>query len=185
MTLPVDAGPVCGVRRPDSQLSQRRRLAPRCRQPPLRRGPRETHGAGRRIRLRQERNRARRSCDSFRRTIVVSKARSGLAPTPCSPCRKSACAASAAHRVSMIFQEPMTSLNPVMTIGRQIAEALYFHRHLDRTAAAAEAVRLFERVQVPAARQRFHQYPHSFSGRHAPARDDCDSARLQTKTVDR
>jgi len=66
--------------------------------------------------------------------------------------------------IAMIFQEPMTSLNPVMTIGRQIAEALYFHRNLDRAAAAAEAVRLLERVQVPAARQRFHQYPHSFSG---------------------
>ena len=66
--------------------------------------------------------------------------------------------------VAMIFQEPMTSLNPVMTIGRQIAEALFFHRQLDRAAAAAEAVRLLERVQVPAARQRFHQYPHSFSG---------------------
>ena len=66
--------------------------------------------------------------------------------------------------ISMIFQEPMTSLNPVMTIGRQIAEALSFHRDLDRAAAAAEAVRLLERVQVPAARQRFHQYPHSFSG---------------------
>ncbi len=66
--------------------------------------------------------------------------------------------------ISMIFQEPMTSLNPVMTIGRQIAETLHFHRHLDRAAAEAEALRLFERVQVPAARQRFHQYPHSFSG---------------------
>jgi peptide/nickel transport system ATP-binding protein len=66
--------------------------------------------------------------------------------------------------IAMIFQEPMTSLNPVMTIGRQIAEALHFHRNLNRAAAAAEAVRLLERVQVPAARQRFQQYPHSFSG---------------------
>jgi peptide/nickel transport system ATP-binding protein len=66
--------------------------------------------------------------------------------------------------VSMIFQEPMTSLNPVLTIGLQIAEALIYHRRLNRKAAEAEAVRILERVQMPAARQRLHEYPHSFSG---------------------
>ena len=66
--------------------------------------------------------------------------------------------------VSMIFQEPMTSLNPVLTIGLQIAEALIYHRGLNRKAAEAEALRILERVQVPAARQRLHEYPHSFSG---------------------
>jgi peptide/nickel transport system ATP-binding protein len=66
--------------------------------------------------------------------------------------------------VSMIFQEPMTSLNPVLTIGFQIAEALIHHRGLDRAAAEAETVRILERVRVPAARQRLHEYPHRFSG---------------------
>jgi len=66
--------------------------------------------------------------------------------------------------VSMIFQEPMTSLNPVLTIGLQIAESLIYHRGLNRKAAEAEALRILERVQVPAARQRLHEYPHSFSG---------------------
>ena len=66
--------------------------------------------------------------------------------------------------VSMIFQEPMTSLNPVLTIGFQIAEALIYHRGLDRTAAAAETVRILERVRIPAAASRLHDYPHRLSG---------------------
>jgi peptide/nickel transport system ATP-binding protein len=65
---------------------------------------------------------------------------------------------------SMIFQEPMTSLNPVLTIGFQIVEALVFHRSINRKSAEAEALRILERVRVPAARQRFHEYPHRFSG---------------------
>ena len=65
---------------------------------------------------------------------------------------------------SMIFQEPMTSLNPVLAIGFQIVEALIYHRALDRKAAEAEALRILERVRVPAARERFHEYPHRFSG---------------------
>ncbi len=67
-------------------------------------------------------------------------------------------------KLSMIFQEPMTSLNPVLTIGFQIAEALMYHRGLARAAAEAEALRILERVRVPAARERLHEYPHRFSG---------------------
>ncbi len=66
--------------------------------------------------------------------------------------------------VSMIFQEPMTSLNPVLTIGFQIAEALILHRAINRKAAEAETLRILERVRVPAARERLHEYPHRFSG---------------------
>ena len=65
---------------------------------------------------------------------------------------------------SMIFQEPMMSLNPVLTIGFQIAEALINHRSIDRKTAEVEALRILERVRVPAARQRLHDYPHRFSG---------------------
>jgi peptide/nickel transport system ATP-binding protein len=65
---------------------------------------------------------------------------------------------------SMIFQEPMTSLNPVLTVGFQIAEALIYHRQLGRNAAEAETLRILERVRMPAARQRLNEYPHRFSG---------------------
>ena len=66
--------------------------------------------------------------------------------------------------VAMIFQEPMTSLNPVHTIGAQVAEALVSHRRFSGGEAHAEALRLLERVRIPAARSRFNEYPHQFSG---------------------
>jgi peptide/nickel transport system ATP-binding protein len=66
--------------------------------------------------------------------------------------------------VAVIFQEPMTSLNPVLTIGFQIAEALIQHRGLSRAAAEAETIRLLDRVRIPAAQSRFHEHPHRFSG---------------------
>src|SRR6202171_3867857 len=68
------------------------------------------------------------------------------------------------NEVAMVFQEPMTSLNPVLTIGFQIAEALIYHRGMSRSAAEAETIRLLERVRIPAAKSRFHEYPHRFSG---------------------
>ena len=66
--------------------------------------------------------------------------------------------------IAMIFQEPMTSLNPVRTIGFQIAESLMLHRGLGRRAAGAEAVQLLERVRIPAAKTRLKDYPHHLSG---------------------
>jgi peptide/nickel transport system ATP-binding protein len=68
------------------------------------------------------------------------------------------------NQISMIFQEPMTSLNPVLTLGFQIAEALIYHRALDRTQAEAETLRILERVRIPSARSRLHEYPHRLSG---------------------
>ena len=66
--------------------------------------------------------------------------------------------------ISMIFQEPMTSLNPVMTIGKQIAEALILHRDMDRKAALKRAVEMLDLVRIPAAAQRAKEYPHQLSG---------------------
>ncbi|MEW6034347.1 MAG: ABC transporter ATP-binding protein [Chloroflexota bacterium] len=67
-------------------------------------------------------------------------------------------------KISMIFQEPMTSLNPVLTIGRQISEALELHRNMDRREALRETVRLLELVGIPHADRRTRDYPHHFSG---------------------
>jgi peptide/nickel transport system ATP-binding protein len=68
------------------------------------------------------------------------------------------------NEISMIFQEPMTSLNPVLTTGFQIAEALRCHRGLSRSEARAEAIRLLDRVRIPSPAARFDDYPHRFSG---------------------
>ncbi len=68
------------------------------------------------------------------------------------------------NRVAMIFQEPMTSLNPVLTVGRQIEEAIIRHRAADRTAARMETVRMLDRVRLPSPKARARQYPHELSG---------------------
>jgi peptide/nickel transport system ATP-binding protein len=66
--------------------------------------------------------------------------------------------------VAMIFQEPMTSLNPLFTIGDQISEALLCHSAISKRDAKAETIRLLEKVRIPAAASRFDEYPHRFSG---------------------
>ena len=68
------------------------------------------------------------------------------------------------NQISMIFQEPMTSLNPVLTIGRQIAEALTLHRGMRRAEALARAVEMLRLVDIPEAERRVGEYPHQLSG---------------------
>ena len=68
------------------------------------------------------------------------------------------------NRLAMIFQEPMTSLNPSFTVGDQIGEALVRHRGLSATAARAGAIELLERVRIPSPRERVDEYPHKLSG---------------------
>ena len=68
------------------------------------------------------------------------------------------------NRMAMIFQEPMTSLNPVFTVGEQVAEAVRRHRHVGHEEARARALEMFQRVGIPAAEKRLDSYPHQLSG---------------------
>ena len=69
-----------------------------------------------------------------------------------------------AKEIAMVFQEPMTSLNPVYTVGEQIAEVLRLHEKLGRRAALARAVEMLRLVRIPDPERRLHAYPHQFSG---------------------
>lgn len=66
--------------------------------------------------------------------------------------------------IAMIFQEPMTSLNPVFTVGQQIMEALMIHTDMDKTKAKERAIEMLKLVKIPLAEKRFNEYPHQLSG---------------------
>ncbi|MEI7875193.1 MAG: ABC transporter ATP-binding protein [Alphaproteobacteria bacterium] len=68
------------------------------------------------------------------------------------------------NEISMIFQEPMTSLNPLFTIGRQVSEAIALHQGLSRKEAMGRAVEMLRRVYIPEPERRVHAYPHQMSG---------------------
>ena len=68
------------------------------------------------------------------------------------------------NKVAMIFQDPMTSLNPVLTVGDQISEPLILHLGLSKSEARQRAIDLLKRVGIPAAEDRINAYPHQFSG---------------------
>jgi oligopeptide/dipeptide ABC transporter ATP-binding protein len=68
------------------------------------------------------------------------------------------------NRIAMVFQEPMTSLNPVLTIGRQLTETLELHQNMARPEARARAAELLQTVGIPDAERRLSDYPHQFSG---------------------
>lgn len=69
-----------------------------------------------------------------------------------------------ASEISMIFQDPMTSLNPYMKVGAQLTEVLMLHKGMGKAEARAEAIRMLEAVKIPEAKKRIDMYPHEFSG---------------------
>src|SRR5262245_63018898 len=87
-----------------------------------------------------------------------------LSGTDLVPLPEDAMRAIRGNQISMIFQEPMTSRNPVMTIGRQISEALILHQRLSRTAAMRRATEMLQLVGIPEPKQRVKEYPHQLSG---------------------
>ena len=68
------------------------------------------------------------------------------------------------QRIAMVFQDPMTSLDPTMTIGKQIMEGMFLHKNMSKEAARARAIELLELVGIPEAEKRFKNYPHQLSG---------------------
>ena len=68
------------------------------------------------------------------------------------------------QRIAMVFQDPMTSLDPTMTIGKQIMEGMFLHKNMSREAAKARAIELLNLVGIPDAEKRFRNYPHQLSG---------------------
>ena len=68
------------------------------------------------------------------------------------------------QRIAMVFQDPMTSLDPTMTIGRQIMEGMFLHKHMEKEDARKRAIELLDLVGIPDAEKRFKNYPHQLSG---------------------
>ena len=87
--------------------------------------------------------------------------------------------------ITMVFQEPMTSLNPLHTISRQIGEILRLHRRLGEKEARARTLEMLELVGIREAESRLDAYPHELSGGQATARDDRHGARQRTRPAHR
>ena len=67
-------------------------------------------------------------------------------------------------KIGMIFQDPMTSLNPTIKVGKQIMEGILIHKNVTKEEAKQQAIEMLRKVGIPKPEERFHQYPHEFSG---------------------
>ena len=126
----------------------------------------------RRVRLRQERHACARCCACFRRAAPRSPARSASRARTCSPSTRTALEQLRGGVVSMIFQEPMLALDPVYTIGDQIAETVVRHEGVSWADGRKRALEMLEVVRIPSAKPPARRLSARDVGRHAPARDD-------------
>ena len=116
--------------------------------------------------------------------VVTGTARVSAAAT-CSPRRPSRSGEIRGREISFVFQEPMTSLNPAFTVGRQIGEVLQRHLDLSRGDARRRAIELLDLVRIPAPERARRRVPAPALGRDAAARDDRDRARVRPEDPDR
>ena len=130
----------------------------------VRHRPRRDSRRGRRIRGGQVAHRRRRSSGCSSRRAGSPAARSASMAGASTTCRRRGCGASAARQIGAIFQDPLTSLNPLLTVGQQLVETIRTHLALTAAAARARALELLGEVGIPAAETRIDHYPHQFSG---------------------
>lgn len=88
------------------------------------------------------------------------------------------------NEISMIFQEPMTSLNPVYPVGRQVREAILQHQKISKEEARKRVLEIFQAVGIPEPEKRYNSYPHQLSRRTAPESDDWNGYGMSAKSND-
>ena len=155
--------PAAGGRGPHRPVPHRGRAGARRRRGELHGGRPGGARAGRRVRLRQERHR-----DGADPAAAVatrpSPARSGSATGRCWTCPSRGCGDVRGRDIAYVFQEPMTSLNPVLTVGQQIGEVLRRHQGLRGGPPTGAATELLDLVGIPLPARRLKEYPHQLSG---------------------
>ncbi len=152
------------IRRPQGRARRRGRPRAGDRRPAPGDPPRRDLCAGRRVGLRQEHDRAGADAPAARERARHRRPHRPRRAATCWRCPSRRCVPCAAARIGMIFQEPATSLNPVMRVGEQIVEAIETHTALRGAPARAKAIDWLRRVGIPEPERRIDEYPFRMSG---------------------